>query len=35
MIASVLGEVGYPIDAVVELRDQVNALGERWDARRS
>jgi MarR family transcriptional regulator, organic hydroperoxide resistance regulator len=32
MIVSVLGEVGCPVDAVIELRDQVNALGERLEA---
>ncbi|WP_454197888.1 MarR family winged helix-turn-helix transcriptional regulator [Nocardia sp. Marseille-Q1738] len=32
MVESVLASVGYPIESVVALRDQVNALGERLDA---
>ncbi|WP_067844004.1 MarR family winged helix-turn-helix transcriptional regulator [Nocardia lijiangensis] len=31
MIAAVLAEVGYSIETVTELRDQVNALGARLD----
>ncbi|MEU7141968.1 MarR family transcriptional regulator [Nocardia sp. NPDC046473] len=32
MIESVMASVGYPLDALIALRDQVNALGERLDA---
>lgn len=32
MIEAVLDTVGYPLDTVVALRDQVNALGTRLDA---
>ncbi|MET8871240.1 MarR family transcriptional regulator [Nocardia sp. NPDC004604] len=32
MIEAVIAEVGYPIARLVELRDQVNALGARLDA---
>ncbi|WP_239003916.1 MarR family winged helix-turn-helix transcriptional regulator [Nocardia panacis] len=32
MIESVLAEVGYPLETLIELRDQVGALGARLDA---
>ncbi|PXX58779.1 DNA-binding MarR family transcriptional regulator [Nocardia tenerifensis] len=32
MIESVMDSVGYPLDTLIALRDQVNALGERLDA---
>lgn len=32
MIETVLDEVGYPLEAVIDLRDQINALGARLDA---
>ncbi len=32
MIESVMASVGYPLDTLIALRDQVNALGERLDA---
>ncbi|QIS03556.1 MarR family transcriptional regulator [Nocardia brasiliensis] len=32
MIEAVLASVGYPVDTLVALRDQVNALGARLDA---
>jgi hypothetical protein len=31
MIESVLNAVDYPLETVIALRDQVNALGERLD----
>ncbi|MEV5833275.1 MarR family transcriptional regulator [Nocardia sp. NPDC052112] len=32
MIEAVMAEVGYPIEHLIQLRDQVNALGARLDA---
>jgi DNA-binding MarR family transcriptional regulator len=32
MIESVMAGVGYPLEQIIELRDQVNALGARLDA---
>ncbi|MFI6871580.1 MarR family winged helix-turn-helix transcriptional regulator [Nocardia sp. NPDC050406] len=31
MIEAVLADVGYPLDTVIALRDQINALGERLE----